>query len=287
MNIIDFLIVIGLLIAFPIGVFIFSGRKINWEELKNMADKYQYHFYLLIIVWLIKTFVFLLEGPIERIMEADFTPAIYEFEGSAVFWVQHYLYSVPMTWFMAFIYIGSFLFIMTFSLGLFAYNDMYKLSSKLALLNLTIFMLSIPFVLFVVVYVPSYPKMFFPEAHSLIRGMEPLLYNLGPNINDFFMGYETFNNCFPSLHIAMPTSILLTLVWNVRGFRGYKIFLGVMIFLIGLSIIYLGIHWFSDILGGIVLAVVGVYINEKIWKAFWKKVHAFRKRHRKELETEC
>ena len=54
MNIIDFLIVIGLLIAFPIGVFIFSGKKMNWEDLKYMGEKYQYHFYLLIVVWLVK-----------------------------------------------------------------------------------------------------------------------------------------------------------------------------------------------------------------------------------------
>lgn len=285
MSIIDIILAIGLLIAFPIGVYLFSRKIVTWEGIKDMANKYQYHFYLLVVVYLLKMFIFLLEGPAENLISLDFTPAIYELEGNAVFWVQYNLQSTAMTWFMAFIYICSFLFIMTFSLGLFAYNNMYKVASKLALVNLILFLLAIPFILFLVVYVPSYPKMFYPEAHSLIRGIEPLLYNLGPNINEFFMGYESFNNCFPSLHIGMPTAILLTMVRNVKGFRGYKIFLMVMIFLIALSIIYLGVHWFLDIIGGILIGILGFYITEKVNMRFWNRVHNFRKKYHKSLDT--
>ncbi|MCK5024778.1 MAG: phosphatase PAP2 family protein, partial [Thermoplasmata archaeon] len=158
-------------------------------------------------------------------------------------------------------------------------------ASKLALLNLVLIILTIPFYLFVVVYVPSYPKMFYPEAQSLIRGMEPLLYNLDPNINEFFMGYETFNNCFPSMHIGFPSAILMTLVWNIQGYRGYKIFLFVMIILITLSIVYLGIHWLSDIAGGLLIALLGVFITEKVSRRFWGKVHKFRRKHQRCLSN--
>ena len=273
MNIIDLLIAASLLIAFPIGVYVFSGKKVTWDGTKNMAEKYKYHYFLLVAIYLMKSVVFVFEETIEQNFGIDYTPMIHAFEGNTVFWVQHGLYHPAMTFIMAIVYIGSFLFIITFSLVLFAYLDKMKIASKMIFLYVVLFFLAIPFYLLVVVYVPSYPKMFYPGAESIIRGMEPLLYNYGPNVNDFFVNYDTFNNCFPSMHIGYPAATIIFLFLNTRGFKRYKLFLIVALGLISLSIIYLGIHWLTDIIGGFLIAILGVIITERYALDFWKWVH--------------
>jgi len=220
----------------------------------------------------------LAEVEVENLFAIDFTPMIFEFEGNSVFWFQHYLESPMVTLFMGVVYIGSFLLIMVFTIVLFAYMNMKRVTSRMVFLYLVLFFLTIPFYLLVVVYTPSYPKMFFPGASSMVGGMEPLLYNYGPRVHDFFVNYDTFNNCFPSMHIGYPAATIMLLFWDIRGFkrfRGYKTFLIVMLILIAVSILYLGIHWFTDIMGGFLIAVIGVLITDRYALGFWRWVHRF------------
>lgn len=273
MNIIDLIVLIGLLASLPVGIRIFGGKNMTWEGTRKMVSRYRYHIYLLIVVYLLKKFIFLVEIPFENYASFNLTPAIYGLEGNTVFWIQHALESTAMTWFLSIVYIGGFLFIICFSLVLFAYHDKYVIASKLALLNLVLIIMIIPFYLFVIVYTPSYPKMFNPESYALVREMEPLLYNLGPHVNEFFLGYETFNNCFPSMHIGYPSAILMLLVWRCKGHNGYKVFLSVMLSLIGLAILYLGIHWITDIIGGLVTAFFSVIITDRYASRFWKHLN--------------
>lgn len=283
MNIVDILVIIQLIIAFPVGVYVFGRKKVTWAGFKDMCDRYRYPLLILIGIYLLKSIVFLFETPLEK-YAINFTPMIHEFEGNTIFWIQNALVSQPMTWFMAIIYIGSFLFIMTFSLALFSYMDMKMAAYKLSLLYLVLFFLTVPFYLFMLVYTPSYPKMFYPGAQSIITGMEPLLYNFGPNVNEFFMNYDTFNNCFPSMHIGYPVAILLTLIINVKGYKAYKYFLLASIGFIALAIVYLGIHWLTDIIGGFLIAILGVIITEKYSYDFWRRIHFFDKKMRKRFK---
>jgi membrane-associated phospholipid phosphatase len=284
MNLIDILVIIQLIVSFPVGIYLFGGkRKVTLAGFKDMCDYYRWHFILLIGIYFFKSIVFMFETQLEP-YAIDFTPMVHEFEGNNIFWVQHYLESWPMTLFMAIIYIGSFLFIMVFTLALFSYLGERKVASKLALLYFVLFLLTIPLYLFMLVYVPSYPKMFYPGAESVVTGMEPLLYNFGPNVNDFFVNYDTFNNCYPSMHIGYPVAILLALLINVRGFRGYKYFMLAMIFLIALAIVYLGIHWLTDIVGGLLIAIIGVIITEKSAERFWRRLNRLDRSLRKRFK---
>ncbi|MCK5038549.1 MAG: phosphatase PAP2 family protein, partial [Thermoplasmata archaeon] len=281
MNFIDFALTVYLILAFLIGIKVFTKAKITLQGLYDMGTKYQYHFYIIIIIMLLKIVIDWAEDPIELMINIDFTPLMYSLEGHRVYYIQRALLNDHLTLFLSLIYIGSFMFIMTFSFSMFAYLDKRKIASDLALLNIILLFLTIPFYFLVVVYVPSYPKMLYPGASSVVSGIEPLLYNYSPMVNEWFVGYETFNNCFPSMHIGYPTAILLMMIKNIKGFRGYKIFMFSIILLIGLAIIYLGIHWLIDIAGGVLIAVIGVKITNRVSYPFWKRVHDFDKNRKK------
>lgn len=79
---------------------------------------------------------------------------------------------------------------------------------------------------------------------------------------------------FPSGHTVAASIIFWILGWMVlREFRGmrksYAILLFVVPLLVGLSRVYLGVHWMSDVLGGYTLSFmvfsVWAYIYERKW----------------------
>jgi membrane-associated phospholipid phosphatase len=268
---VDLSIVLFLLVSFPVAIYIFGGRRVTFGGIGRMCARYEYHFYLLFFILILKTIVFILEAPVESIFSMDLTPMIYDFESNSVFWIQKNLYHPWMTVAMIGIYIYAFIFIFVFSFVLFAYLDKFRHASNLILLNFILLLITIPCYFFVVVYVPSYPKMFYPGAQSLVKGLEPLMYNFSQSINDFIVGTDTFNNCMPSMHIGYPLAILLYMLRRIKGFYKYKIFLFVMLVLITISILYLGIHWILDILGGIAIAWAGLLLTEKYSYRFWKR----------------
>jgi len=273
MNIVDIAVLVFLFVSFPIGIYIFSGKRVTWDGVLKLCSKYEYHFYLLIFIFVVKTVVLFLEEPVESLYAIDFTQMIHDVEGNHVFWIQHRLLHPWMTVSMISVYVGSFMFIFVFSFLLFAYLGRFKIASDLVFLNWVLLLLTIPFYLLVVVYVPSYPKMFFPGSQSIVMGMEPLLYNYSPSMNEFFTVYDTFNNCFPSMHIGYPCAILILLARQVKGFFRYKLFLFIMLILISTAILYLGIHWILDIFGGVAIAFVGVALTEKFSRPFWKRTY--------------
>ncbi|DAC11755.1 MAG TPA: phosphatase PAP2 family protein [Candidatus Poseidoniales archaeon] len=95
--------------------------------------------------------------------------------------------------------------------------------------------------------------------------MIPLAYNLTPEINDWFTRIDPFTNGMPSLHIAFPFSVWLCLMRydQDKRWERYRKIVAIFILLTAFSIIYLGIHWFSDIIGGMVVAFLAVHLSEK------------------------
>jgi membrane-associated phospholipid phosphatase len=54
-----------------------------------------------------------------------------------------------------------------------------------------------------------------------------------------------------------------------------------MIGLIAVAIVYLGIHWLTDIIGGVLIAVIGVIITERYAERFWRHLNRFDRKLRK------
>ncbi|TSC69969.1 MAG: putative membrane integrated acid phosphatase family protein [Parcubacteria group bacterium Gr01-1014_46] len=81
-----------------------------------------------------------------------------------------------------------------------------------------------------------------------------------------------FGQSFPSYHatISVVFFILLMYVFDdyLRGVwrKIFNLFCLVSIFLVSLSRIYLGVHWFSDVFFGVFLGCLIVYLAIKIFK---------------------
>ena len=75
----------------------------------------------------------------------------------------------------------------------------------------------------------------------------------------------------PSLHIGLPFAIWLTMTrWDEDGrWLRFRRFLVIFLALTAFSIIYLGIHWAIDIIGGMIVAIAAVSVTERTHKGIW------------------
>jgi hypothetical protein len=75
----------------------------------------------------------------------------------------------------------------------------------------------------------------------------------------------------PSLHIGLPFAVWLSMQkWDEDGrWIKYRNFLLIFISFTAFSIIYLGIHWLVDIIGGMVIAILAVRMTERTHKKIW------------------
>jgi hypothetical protein len=128
------------------------------------------------------------------------------------------------------------------------------MADKAALNYFVIYLLSVPLYLFFNVEVTS----------SYISDMDALLYHDSFTLA-FFTDNDPMDNAIPSLHVGLPISLLIInrlhcrklgidfKDWRHKEFD-YFVQFNVIIYLF--SIQYLGIHWFVDIIPGIILAII-------------------------------
>ena len=255
-----------LISALAVGVFAMPYFKPPWANmtLSGFVDfirRYWLHLLLALSIYNAKDFL----DQIDRIFMArsgiDMTPYIYAIEGDLVVWVQEtfradLLYSV-----MTHFYISGFMFITYSSIFYVAYFDDRWMADRIALCIAWVYILAVPFYLFFNVRVTGF----------YIEDMDAIAYTLNPEIETWFRRIDPFTNCMPSLHIAVPFSILLTFRKHDHDGR-WKRFQNmtlIYILLTAFSIVYLGIHWFSDIIGGMMIGALTVKMVDKSNTAVW------------------
>jgi len=194
----------------------------------------------------------------------DMTPYIYAIEGDLVVLFQDTFRAEWLDVLMTHFYIAGFMFITYASIFYVTYFDDRWMADRIALCVAWVYLLAIPFYLFFNVRVTGF----------YIEDMDAIAYTLNPEIEDWFRRIDAFTNCMPSLHIAVPFAIWLTFRkydHDGRWRRFQNMTLGYII-LTAFAIIYLGIHWFVDIIGGMMVAAFSVSLmdktNDSVWKIF-------------------
>jgi len=203
---------------------------------------------------------------IDRILMAsagfDMTPYIWAIEGNLVLWVQQTFQADWLSHVLTHFYVVGFMFICYVSIFYFAYFDDRWMADRIALSITYVYLFAVPFYLFFNVQVTG----------KTIPGMETIAYSLTPEIADWFRRIDPFSNGMPSLHIGIPFSVWLCLVRfdHDNRWKRYRLTVFAYIVLTAFTIVYLGIHWFLDIIGGMLVAAVAVHYADKTANGWWK-----------------
>ena len=256
-----------LISALAVGVFLMPYFKPPWAKLTlsgfvDFIRRYWLHLLIAIVIYNAKDWL----DQIDRMLMArtglDMTPYIYAIEGDLVVLFQDAFRAAWLDVFMTHFYIAGFMFITYASIFYVTYFDDRWMADRVALCVAWVYLLAIPFYLFFNVRVTGF----------YIEDMDAIAYTLNPEIEDWFRRIDAFTNCMPSLHIAVPFAIWLTFRkhdHDGRWSRFQNMTLGYII-LTAFAIIYLGIHWFVDIIGGMILATFAVNLMEKTNDPVWK-----------------
>ncbi|MDE0953188.1 MAG: phosphatase PAP2 family protein [Candidatus Poseidoniales archaeon] len=236
--------------------------KIRISGFVDMFRRYWAHMIVVFSVYLWKDLLDQLDRIIMANTQLDMTPYVYAIEGDIVLWIQNSLSNSLLSIGLTHFYVMGFMAV-TFSSFVYPifFDDRY-MADRISLSMFWVYVLAIPFYLFFNVRVTG----------NYIPGMQTIAYDLTPEIHNWFIQIDPFTNGMPSLHIGLPFAIWLTMErWDSdeRWLR-YRRLLLLFIIMTAFTILYLGIHWVSDIIGGIIVAMIAVEITSKTHTPIWQ-----------------
>ena len=236
--------------------------KMSADGFIDMFRRYWAHMVIVFSVYLWKDVLDGLDRVLMANTQLDMTFLVYSIEGDTVLWVQDGLRSDSLDLLMTHFYVMGFM-TATFSSFIYPiYFDDRHMADRVSLSMFWVYILAIPFYLFFNVKVTG----------NYVEGMETIAYDLTPEIHNWFNRIDPFTNGMPSLHIGLPFAIWLSMHrWDEDGrWKKFRNFLVVFILATSISIVYLGIHWFVDIIGGMVIGIIAVNLTSKTHSNIWK-----------------
>ena len=235
--------------------------KITIDGFIDMFRRYWAHIIIVFSVYIWKDLFDGLDRSLMANTRIDMTPYVYAVEGDIVLWIQDALRSAIMDEILTHFYVMGFMAVTFSSLIYPIYFDDRHMADRVCLSMFWVYILAIPFYLFFNVRVTG----------DYIPLMETIAYDLTPEIHNWFTRIDPFTNGMPSLHIGLPFAVWLTMQkWDDDGrWIKYRGFLLIFISLTAIAIIYLGIHWLVDIIGGMVIAIFAVKMTERSHKKLW------------------
>ena len=159
-----------------------------------------------------------------------------------------------LTYLMSFSYLTIYVcaILLTFLiLALYRKTTLFKRFSLMFSLN---YLIAFPFFMFFNVSVTG----------VTLQDVQPLMYVQFPRIFLAITTIDPLDNCFPSLHVAMVFSAFLIMVKT--DFKRFKIFLYLGVPTIIFAVLYLGIHWITDVFAGMALALFTYWIAKSFYK---------------------
>lgn len=210
----------------------------------NKNLKYLVIIFIIVIIHLIE--VNILDSYFTNLVGIDFAAALQSIEDNIVFLISQQ-WILPLVYFFTTIYIVVYPFTLWFSPFYFVVTGNQKAMKSLSYGLMIIYALALPFYLFLPI----------SNVYTYYGLGSPLEATLS-NVEEFFYATTTHNNCLPSLHVAMTVLIAYTITHT----KNKRLILCNYIcsLLVIISVIYLAIHWLTDVVCGLFLAFLTIYI---------------------------
>lgn len=234
------------------------ARHAFWNDF--VANRYYVHFAVYAFIVFFKELIDGLNEPIKS-STGDYTRWIHAIEGNLVYWIQTPLENFWLSKVLSFHYLFIYVFFFYYSAVYYLYSQDRDMLDKSVLAYLTVYVLAVPFYLFFNVEVTS----------SYIPAMKALLYNDSALYWEFLLSHDPLDNSVPSLHISMLLTFIFINILHTREkgiaikqwrHRGFHLFILTNLMIYSFSILYLGIHWVTDILfGALVAGVAALFVH--------------------------
>jgi len=180
----------------------------------------------------------------------DYTADVYRIEGGAVAHFQQALACPPLTWFLGFVYVIVFPCLVFALLFVFDHLRHRRGLAMLLIGYLLNYLCELPFFLWFPVR-----EVFHYYKHDLgFPGVRLLLDDIHPVVMQAYRAMSGLDNCFPSFHTSLGVTLALV-AWHTgrTRFALLMTFLGAAN---ALSTLYLGIHWFVDVVAGVAVGLL-------------------------------
>jgi len=205
------------------------------------SKKYAIHFII--------TFSVLFVNKVEQYVahqmryHSDFTASIYNLEGNFISHFQHFFMNPVLTTISSIFYVGIFPSLMITSLLVYTYQRNLKMFYAVCYAIMFNYLVAIPFYLFFSV---NEVWSFRPDVHFLVT-------QVFPTFERDYRPMSALQNCFPSLHTSISVSVAALALKSKNVFWSRFTLLAAAFIMF--SVLYLGIHWLTDISAGLVLGL--------------------------------
>lgn len=268
------LLFFGLPVSTAVGGAVFVPWRRPYWTLRHIGAMLARHGWVLagLVGMLVPMFIESTLDPImDRLHGLDFTPLFLHMEHGFHQWLQSSLRPAQplLQPLLTTAYVAGypFLIILTPVLGI--WLDNRPLGRRGLGAYAICYALAVPFYLFFPVQEAWYAYNTCPPggAADLAACNQGVVQNLAiqyPFVLKNIYAYNELNNCFPSLHTAISVA-LAAVAWRSGAPRRFAVFAAVLAGLIVASTIYLGVHWVSDVVAGLLLAALVVKLVERLW----------------------
>lgn len=237
-----------------VGLVTIVGPSRLWGFRGKVLDRFLYLFpYLLMVgcVLVVNSLLRDIGPPISWVIGWEITNEIYALEGTFVGWVQSFSTPVADMYF-AYIYIYGYIFLLLFPiLAYFVLNDNRPVREAAFAYALNYGIGLICYVLFI-----AYgPRNVMPDL------VDQVLYVHWPESNLLTSAVNANVNVFPSLHTSLAVTVALLAFRTRDEYPLWAPVATVIAASVMISTMYLGIHWLTDVVAGVGLAVLSVAVS--------------------------